>query len=152
MNTLFQCKAKYGKVLDSGKEKVVTENYLIDAISFAEAEERINKELEPYISGEFFVSTIQIANYSEVIPDENGDRYFKAKVAFISIDEEKGIEEVSNTYMLVQANNVKEAYEILETVLDDTMGDFRIPAITETNILDVFKYFPGEETNEEEAN
>ncbi len=148
MNTWFECKAKYQKTDETGKDKTVSELYLIDAISFTEAESRINKELEPYISGEFFVSTIKIANFSELIPNENGDRWFKCKVAFISIDEEKGVEKRSNSYMLVQANNVKEAYDVLEKSLDDTMSDFEIPAITESPIMDVFKYF----TDDEEVN
>ncbi len=149
MNTWFECKAKYQKTDETGKDKMVSELYLIDAISFTEAESRINKELEPYISGEFFVSTIKIANFSELIPNENGDRWFKCKVAFISIDEEKGVEKRSNTYMLVQADNVKEAYDVLEKSLDDTMSDFEIPAIAESPIMDVFKYFTDDEVNKE---
>ena len=140
MNTWFECKAKYQKTGEDGKDKMVSENYLVDAVSFTEAEKRINKELEPYISGEFFVVVIKIANFSEIIPDENGDRYFKTKVSFISVDEEKGVEKRSSTYMLVQANNVKEAYVNTEKALSDTVSDFEIPAISESNILDVFKY------------
>jgi len=149
MNTWFECKVKYQKTDETGKDKMVSELYLIDAISFTEAESRINKELEPYISGEFFVATIKIANFSELVPDENGDRWFKCKVTFISIDEEKGVERRTNTYMLVQANNVKEAYETLDKSMDDTMSDYEIPSVQETMIMDVFKYFEDEELNPE---
>ena len=88
---------------------MVTEPYLIDAMSFTEAETKINKELEPYISGDSLIVAIKIANYSELIPNEHGDRWFKCKVSFVSLDEEKGKESISNAYILVQANNVKES-------------------------------------------
>lgn len=140
MTNWFSAKAKYQKVDENGKEKTVSENYLLDAVSFTEAEERINKELEPYISGEFLVVEIKMANFSELIPSENGDRWFKTKVSFISLDEEKGTEKRSNTYLLVQANNVKEAYENVELAFSDTVTDYEIPSVQESNILDVFEY------------
>jgi hypothetical protein len=138
--TWFECKVKYEKTGDDGKQKTVSELYLIDAVSFTDAESRIHKELEPYISGEFFVTTIKIANFSELIPNENGDRWFKCKVTFISLDEEKGTERRSNTYMLVQADNVKYAYETLENSLSDSVADFEIPLVQESPLLDVFSY------------
>lgn len=150
MTTWFECKVKYEKIISDGSQKMVSEPYLIDAVSFTDAESRIHKELEPYISGEFTVSTIKIANYSELIPNENGDRWFKCKVAFISIDEEKGVEKRSNTYMLAQANTVKDAYELVEKTLSDTMSDFEIPSVQESPLLDVFTYFGnGDETTDE---
>jgi hypothetical protein len=149
MNTWFECKVKYQKVTADGKEKMVSEPYLIDAVSFTDAESRIHKELEPYISGEFHVTNIKMANYSELIPNEGGDRWFKCKATFISMDEEKGVERRSNTYMLVQANTVKEAYDNLEKALSDTISDFEIPAIQESPLLDVFTYFGGDEADRE---
>jgi hypothetical protein len=145
MNTWFECKVKYEKMGEDGKQKTVTEPYLIDAVSFTEAESRIHKEMEPYITGEFHISTIKIANYSEIIPNENGDKWFKCKVTFISIDEEKGVERRTNANMLVQANDIKEAYDSLQKALSDTMSDYEISAIQETLIMDIFDY-----TNREE--
>ncbi|MFA6401928.1 MAG: DUF4494 domain-containing protein [Salinivirgaceae bacterium] len=147
MSTWFECKVKYEKIGADGKEKMVTENYLVDAISFTEAESRINKELEPYISGEFVVTNIKIANFAELVPNDNGDRWFKCKVTFISLDEEKGIERRSNNYMLVQANNVKEAFDNLQKALGDTISTFEIPAIQESPLMDVFTYFEDELEN-----
>lgn len=149
MNTWFECKVKYEKMGNDGKEKMVSEPYLIDAVSFTDAESRIQKELEPYITGEFFVSTIKIANYSELIPDENGDRWFKCKVTFVSLDEEKGIERRSSTYMLVQANNIKEAYENTQKALSDTISDFEITSIQESPLMDIFNYSKDKEVNED---
>lgn len=150
MTTWFECKVKYEKIIADGSQKMVSEPYLIDAVSFTDAESRIHTELEPYISGEFTVSTIKIANCSELIPNDEGDRWFKCKVSFISIDEEKGVEKRSNTYMLAQANNVKEAYDTVEKALSDTLSDFEIPSIQESPLLDVFTYFGENEKQEEE--
>ena len=140
MSAWFECKVKYQKTDQSGKDKVVTEPYLIDAVSFTEAESRIHKVLEPYITGEFNVTNIKIANFSELIPDENGDRWFKCKVTFITLDEEKGVERKSNTYFLVQANNCKEAYDNVDKSMAGSVSDYSIPSVAESPIMDVFPY------------
>lgn len=140
MSTWFECKVRYQKIDEGGKEKTANEPYLIDAVSFTDAEARINKEIEPYITGEFSVTNIKIANYSEIIPDDAGDRWFKCKVSFITIDEEKGKERKTNTYMLVQANNVKEAYENVVESMNGMTSDYSIPSVTESPIMDVIPY------------
>ena len=144
MSNWFECKVKFQKTIADGESKLVTEVYLVDALSFTEAEGRINKELEPYISGEFTVTNIKIAKIMDLLPNEGGDRWFRCKVAFIRIDEERGIERRSNSTMLVQASNVKEAYEFLDKDLKTTMNDYEIAAVQESPIMDVFPYFSGE--------
>lgn len=151
MSAWFECKVKYQKIDQSGKEKLVTEPYMVDAVSFTEAESRIHTELEAYISGEFSVINIKIANFSELIPDETGDRWFKCKVTFITLDEEKGVERKSNTYMLVQANNLKEAYDNVEKSMAGSVSDYTIPSIAESPIMDVFPYSAEEKMNTEEV-
>ncbi|MEN8119531.1 MAG: DUF4494 domain-containing protein [Bacteroidota bacterium] len=141
MSTWYECKVRYQKMDQNGKEKKVNEPYLVDAVSFTDAEKRINEMLEPYISGEFNVTNIKIANFSELHPNENGDRWFKCKVSYIMLDEEKGTEKKSNTYILMQANDVKEAYEAIEELLHDSVSDYEIPAIAESPIMDVFPFF-----------
>ncbi|OQY03813.1 MAG: hypothetical protein B6I20_04235 [Bacteroidetes bacterium 4572_117] len=141
MSTWYECKVRYQKMDQNGKEKKVTEPYLVDAVSFTDAEKRIHEMMEPYISGEFTVTNIKIANYSELHPDENGDRWFKCKVTFVNLDEEKGVERKSNTYMLIQANDVKEAYDAIDKLLTGTVSDYEIPAIQESPIMDVFPVF-----------
>ena len=141
----FECKIRYRKIDQNGKEKVANELYLLDALSFTEAEARITKEMEAYITGEFSVTNIKVANYSELIPSEDGDRWFKSKVAFVSVDEEKGVEKKINSSMLVHALNVKDAYEKLEVYLADTISEYEIPAITESPIMDVFAIHEEEE-------
>lgn len=145
MSTWFECKVKYMKMDQNGREKMVSEPYLVDAVSFTEAEKRIHEMLKPYISGEFNVTTIKIANYSELIPNDGGDRWFKVKVTFIGYDDEKKVERRTNTSMLIQANNVKEAYDNTENAMKGMVSDFEIPAINQSTIMDVFPYTEKEE-------
>lgn len=141
----FECKVKYRKIDETGKQKVVTEPYLVDALSFTEAESRINAEMANYISEEFKVVNIKVANFSEIHPFENSDRWFRSKVSLLAYDEESGKERRSNIYLLIQANNVREAYGNTEQVMQNTMGEYSIPAISESPIVDVFPFFSGEE-------
>ena len=143
--TWYECKVKFRKTDDSGIQKVVTEAYLIDAISYTEAEKRINEEMAAYISEEFKITNIKVASFSEIHPFENCDRWFKSKIALVAYDEESGKERKTNIYILLQANDVKEAYDNTVKVMDGTMGDYTIPMIMESPIMDVFPYFSGEE-------
>jgi hypothetical protein len=143
--TWFECKVKYRKTDETGVQKVTTEPYLVDALSYTEAETRINEEMSAYISEEFKITNIKVANYSEIHPFENTDRWFKSKVSLIAFDEESGKERKTNMYFLVQANDVKEAFDNTTMVMKNTMGDYTIPAISESPIVDVFPYFSGEE-------
>lgn len=146
--TWYECKVKYRKLDDAtGMQKVKTEPFLVDAISYTEAESRITEEMAAYLSDsdEIKITNIKVANYSEIHPFENSDRWFKSKVSLIAFDEESGKERKTNMYLLVQANDVKEAYDNTVSVMKDTMGDYTIPSITESPIMDVFPYFSGEE-------
>ncbi|MFN8257634.1 MAG: DUF4494 domain-containing protein [Bacteroidales bacterium] len=144
MSTWFECKVKYMKMDQNGKEKMVSEPYLVDAVSFTEAEKRIHEMLEPYISGEFNVTNIKRALYSELIPNETGDRWYKVKVVFIGYDEEKKTEKRTSTNMLIQASSVKEAFENTENSMKGMVSDFEIPSVQESAIMDVFPYFEKE--------
>ncbi|MBW3519860.1 DUF4494 domain-containing protein [Flavobacterium sp. NKUCC04_CG] len=147
--TWYECKVKYRKLDETGKQKVVTEPYLVDALSYTEAEKRINEEMTAYISEEFKITAINIANYAEIHPFENTDRWFKSKVSLLAYDEESGKERKTILTILIQANDVKEAYDHTEIVMKNTMGDYSIPAIAESPIMDVFPYFSGEEGDSE---
>ena len=151
MSTIwYECKVKYRKTDDIGSQKVTTEPYLIDAISYTEAESRINEEMAAYVSEEFKITNIKVANYAEIHPFENADRWFKSKVSLVAFDEESGKERKTNMYLLVQANDVKEAYDNTVSVMKNTMGDYTIPAISESPIMDVFPYFSGDEDDFEQ--
>ncbi|MEH6681127.1 MAG: DUF4494 domain-containing protein [Sediminicola sp.] len=145
--TWYECKVKYRKISDSGVLKMVTEPYLVDAVSYTEAETRITEEMAAYLSDsdEIKITNIKVANFAEIHPFENSDRWFKSKVSLLAYDEESGKERKTNMYLLVQANDVKEAYDNTLHVMKDTMGEYTVPAIAESPIMDVFPYFSGEE-------
>lgn len=147
----YECKVKYRKTDDTGIQKVVTEAYLVDAVSYTEAEKRINEEMAAYISEEFKITTIKVANFAEIHPFENSDRWFKSKIALVAYDEESGKERKTNIHILLQANDVKEAFDNTVEVMKNTMGDYTIPMISESPIIDVFPYFSGEEGDLEQV-
>ena len=149
MYNWFECKIKYDKMLETGMQKSVTEPYLVDALSFTEAEARIIQEIKPYISGEFSVSDIKRVKYTETFFNETGDRYFKARLFFITLDEKSGAEKKTGINMLVQATLLKEAVEIVETEMKKTMIDYTFASVAETAIMDVFPYSGGSATKEE---
>lgn len=130
--------------------KKVSEPYLVDALSFTEAEAKIIKEMTPFMSGDFQVANVGRRNYSEFFTDENGDYYFKAKVMFITIDEKSGAEKMSASMMLVQADSFQHAIDNLNAGMKGTMADYKIVSVTETKIMDVFPFVDPEENKEEE--
>jgi hypothetical protein len=144
-NIWYECKVKYRKTDETGGQKITTEPYLVDALSYTEAESRINEEMAAYISEEFKITNIKVANYAEIHPFENADRWFRSKISLIAYDEESGKERKTNMYVLVQANDVREAYDNTITIMKGTMGDYTIPAVSESAIMDVFPYFSGDE-------
>lgn len=134
-----ETKVRYNKVAENGMMKSVTETNLVNALSFTEAEARIIEEMQQYISGEFTVSAVKKTNISEIFYDSTGDRWYKVKALFITLDEKTGIEKESANYMLVQASDFQAALKNFMDGMKDTMADFRISSISETNIMDVFE-------------
>lgn len=142
MHNWFECKVRYEKMGDNGVEKKVTESYLVDALSCTEAEARTLKEMEPYIKGEFSISSVKQAKYSEIFLDEadSADRFFKCKVAFITINEKTGTEKETSTYMLVKASDLREAVRSLDKGMKGSMADYLIKSVSETKVMDVYLY------------
>lgn len=148
--TFFEVGVRYDKTMEDGQQKKVTERYTVDALSFTEAEERIAKEMSHYISGEFEIKSEVPASYGEIFLSDNpkADRYYKVKVAFITIDEKTEKEKRSiNTY-LVQASSVNNALDNTNEVFKDTVLDYVITAINETKIMDFFEHKAETETKE----
>lgn len=140
MHNWFTCKVSFEKVLENGMQKKVTEPYLVDALSFTEAEARIIEEIRPFISGEFTVTDIKRARLSELFFNENGDRFYKIKVYFITLDEKSGAEKKTAAQMLAQACTLKEAISVLEEGMKGTMADYTIASVAETMLMDVFPF------------
>ena len=140
--TWFECKISYEKVMEDGLQKKVIENYAVDALSFTEAEKRIMEEMSSYISGEFKVKDIKIAPYGEIFfsDEEMADKWYKAKLQFITIDEKTEKEKRSNITYLVNAHTLNGAIKNIDEVMHGTMIDYSSIAVQETPIFDVFEY------------
>ena len=142
INTWFECKIRYEKTMENGMVKKVTEPYLVEALSFTEAEARIIEEISPFMTGEYTVADIKRANYSELFPceEEAADRWFKCKVVFITLDEKSGAEKKTSTLILVQAADLRDAVKKLDKGMEGTMADYQIASVAETTIMDVYRY------------
>jgi hypothetical protein len=123
---------------ENGMVKKVNEPYLVDALTFTEAEARIIEEMKPFISGEYSISSEKKTKISEIFFNEGGDRYFLVKVNFITLDENKGVEKKTVSQILVQASDFEDAVEKFKEGMKGTMADYEIGAISETLIMDVF--------------
>lgn len=151
MHNWFTCKVSFDKILENGMQKKVTEPYLVDALSYTEAEARTIEEIRPFVSGEFTIADIKRAHYSELFFNENGDRFYKVRVHFSTLDEKSGAEKRTAAKMLVQANTLKDALAVFEEGMKGTLADYTIAAIEETMLMDVFPYSADTESEEKEA-
>lgn len=142
MTEWFECKVKYDKTMENGLIKKTTDTYLVDALSFTEAEKRFIEEIEPFMTGEYVVSDIKRARLAELMESEDltDDRFFKARVAYITIDEKKGTEKRTVQTILVQAKDFRTALKNLDKGMQGILGDWVIVSITETAIIDIFKF------------
>ena len=143
MSQWIKTSVRFTKIMENGTAKRVTESYLVDALSFAEAEARIIKEVTPYISGEFNVSAVKKSNVQEIFRNkveyDCEQKWYKAKVAFITLDEKTNSEKRTIAVYMVQAPDFHNALEnFIEGMKKETMADFVIVGIEETSILDVF--------------
>jgi len=146
----FETKIKYEKTMEDGMQKAVIEAYTVDALSFTEAEQRIMEEMSSYISGAFEVKDIKKATYKEIFfsENDNDDRWYKAKLQFITIDEKTEKEKRSNVYYLVQAATFQGAVKNIDQVMGGTMIDYVIASLAETQLMDVFEYKKVEAKND----
>lgn len=138
----FICKIRYEKVMEDGLQKKVTEQYVVDALSFSEAEARIIEEMSSYISGEFDVAEIDRCVFKEIFfsDEDTADKWYKAKLKFITIDEKTDKEKKTAVYYLVQAGSFEGARKNIDEAMGGTMIDYVIDTISETKIMDVFEY------------
>ncbi len=135
----FECKVRYDKLMENGMQKKVNEPYMVDALSFTEAEARIIEEVTPFISGDFSVSAVKRTNISEIFWDDSADKWYHVKVNFITIDEKSAVEKKTTSHILVAATDFKGALDNFMEGMKGTMADFEIASIAETTIMDVYK-------------
>ncbi len=137
---LYECGVRYERTMENGMTKKVTELYLVDALSFAEAEGRITNEMEPYISGDFDVVTIKRTNISEIVEGlSTADKWFKAKLMF-TIDEKTGKEKKQAVHFIVRASDINNAHICVVEHMKGSVMDYEIATLDETKIMDLFRY------------
>ena len=138
----FEAKVKYIKINEDGREKKVNEAYLLDAMSYTEAESRITHEMESVIKGDYYSSSLKKSNITELVPseDENDDRWYKAKVNIIDADEVSGKGKSTAQYYLVAAADTDRALENLKKNLSTFVVPYEIANISDTKFIDVFPY------------
>ncbi len=149
--TWFTTKVRYQKTMEDGSEKVVSETYVVDALSFTEAESAIIDEMSVYVSGEFKVSGITKSNFGEIFFSDvdDDDKWFKAKLQFITIDDKTEKEKRSNVLYLVQAKSLARALRYIDEVMGKTMNDYDVIGLNDTPIMDVFEHHAASEKKEE---
>jgi hypothetical protein len=139
----FLCKIRYQKQAENGKQTTINESYLIDSVSFTEAETRIYQELSSIIK-DFNLVSVRPMRLTDVFHYEDAETWFKCKVNYVSVDEKSGKEKKVQNTMLVSALNVKQAYERIEESLKSMLVPFEISDVNITNILEIFPYIPEE--------
>lgn len=149
--TWFLCKIRYEKTMEDGLQKKVTENYVVDALSFTEAEARIMEEMSSYISGEFTVEEIDRCKFGEIFFSdlETADKWYKAKLQFITIDEKTEKEKRTTVNYLVQGSSLENARKNIDEVMGGTMIDYVIVGVNETNYIDVFEHTASKKEEEQ---
>lgn len=144
MKTWFLCKVKYQKEDGNGRLKSVTEPYLVDAVSFTEAETRIYEEMGERIRGEFIITGISKTKIVDVFHYEDADIWHKCKVTYY-VAEENGKEKKIVNQFIVTADNAKDAYDRIYESLGNMLVSFRVPEVVESPIVEVFNYTSSEE-------
>ena len=152
--TWFKTKVKYQKTMEDGSEKVVSEAYVVDALSFTEAESAIIDEMSVYVSGELKVSNLGKASYNEIFFSDvdDDDKFYTCKLQFITIDEKTEREKRSNVTYLVQAKSLARALRYVDEAMGKTMIDYDIVGLNETKVFDVFEHHAPSSENKEEKN
>ena len=138
----FECKVRYEKSGEDGTPRKVTETYVVDALSFSEAESRIMEEMSRWVSGELEIADLKIAQYKEIFfaDSDLADKWYKAKLAFITIDEKTDKEKKTSVYYLVNAGNIDAAKKNVDDIMGESMIDYETKSLSETQIIDVFEY------------
>lgn len=140
LHNWFECVIKYERTGDEGRVEKVKESYIMDALSFTEAEARLTEYIEPFIDGQFSVSAVKRAKINELFYNDEGEKWFKSKINFITLDEEKGIEKRTAVTMMAQANDIQEALDMITKGMKGSMADYEVYSLTCTEIVEVVKY------------
>lgn len=150
-STWFECKVRYEKTQEDGSDKLVNELYVVDALSFTEAEASIIDNMAVYVSGELKIANINPANYNEIFfsGNDDDDLWFKARLSFITIDD-KNKEKRTYVNYLIQAKSIERAKRYVDEVMGETIIDYELKSLSETKIFDVFEHEPSTDNKQKE--
>ena len=142
VSKFFEVKIQYQKMQEDGKEKKVTDQYVVEALSFTEAETRIAEEMLPYTDGDLEVVSEKIAPYNEIFISDrtDDDKWFISKVGFITLDEKTAKEKKQTFRYLVQAATSELALDYTKEMFSHGMSDYSIDSVQDTPTLDVFLF------------
>ena len=151
-STWFECKVRYEKTQEDGNDKLVNELYVVDALSFTEAEASIIDNMAVYVSGDLKISNINPAHYNEIFfsGNDDDDLWFKARLAFITIDDKKDKEKRTYVNYLIQAKCIERAKRYVDEVMGKTMIDYELKSLSETKIFDVFEHEPSTDNKQKD--
>lgn len=137
--TWFEVKVRYEQTQEDGTEKMVTETYVYKAVDFGEAYDKAIKNMSTFISGDFGIKAMKIAQYGEVVmqDDITEEKFYRVKVNLIILDEDSQKEKKTAYYYLVNADSVEKARKYTDTALSDEILDHVIEAVQEAKIIDV---------------
>ena len=137
--TWFEVKVRYEQTQEDGMNKMVTETYVYKAEDFGEAYDKATKDMSTSISGEFEITAMKIAQYKEIITQDERteEKYYRVKVNLIILDEKTQKEKKTACYYLVNADSVEKARKYTDTALSDEILDHVIEAVQEAKIIDV---------------
>lgn len=150
----YETRIKYQKTMEDGSEKVVNELYVVDALSCTEAETSIIGEMSCCISGDSAVTSAKKTNYGDIFFSDldDDDKWYKAKLQFITIDEKSEKEKRSNVTYLVQAKSLARALRYVDEAIGKTLIDYDIIGLNETHVFDVFEHHATSSENKDENN
>jgi len=135
-DSLFEVKIQYNALDENGKYHKFTENYLVDAVNFGDAETKTIEHTAGHIPGYYTIVSVKRSNVVEIFDFPDGDKWFKARVLFVTVGE-NGKEKKEPNHMLIQADDIKSARERLEEKMEGTLVDVEVVKIEETAILEV---------------
>lgn len=124
------------RISENGMAANVKEKYLVDAMSFTEAEARITEKLSSF--GEFEIDSVVKRNMEVVFADDESDKWYKCKLCFITLDERTGREKKTVQTVMIQAIDFSDAKKKAEDYMKGAVSEWDFTLIQETQILEAF--------------
>ncbi len=133
----FEVRCKCTRIDEKGKEKKVSESYLVQDEVFAGAEQFMQSELQARGGTDHEIKGISIQKYADVVTGV-GDKFYKCKIRFESVDEQTGKKKVITSPILHHANNIDDANKLMSEYIQQFIVPVEIVSITESKIIECY--------------